>query len=120
LDTILERLPSPLERRVRHVVTENERVRETVAALTAGDDARLGALLNASHSSLRDDYEVSTPELDRLADLATAAGALGARLVGGGFGGSVIALGNRGGVKDLATRVLASYGGSGRLIAVVP
>jgi len=120
LDTILERLPSPLDRRVRHVLTENARVRGAVAALAARDDARLGALLDASHRSLRDDYEVSTPELDRLAELAASAGALGARLVGGGFGGSIIALATRGNAKDVSARVLESYGGSGRLIAVVP
>jgi len=121
LDTILERLPAPLDRRVRHVVTENERVREAVVALGARDDARLGELLNGSHRSLRDDYEVSTPELDRLVELSGVAGALGARLVGGGFGGSIIALGRRGGAKDLAARVLERYGrGRGRLIAVVP
>jgi galactokinase len=119
LDTILERLPSPLDRRVRHVVTENGRVREAVAALGAQDDARLGSLLSASHRSLRDDYEVSTPELDQLVELATAAGALGARLVGGGFGGSIIALAQRGRAKDLAARVLQTYE-SGQLVAVVP
>jgi galactokinase len=119
LDTILERLPPPLDRRVRHVVTENARVREAVAALGATDDARLGELLSASHRSLRDDYEVSTPELDRLVDLAAAAGALGSRLVGGGFGGSIIALGRRGGAKDLAAHVVDGYGG-GHLVAVVP
>jgi len=120
LDTILERLPSPLDRRVRHVVTENARVRDAVAALSAGDDATLGQVLSASHHSLRDDYEVSTTELDRLVELATAAGALGARLVGGGFGGSIIALGQRGGAKELAGRVLERYGGGGHLVAVVP
>jgi galactokinase len=119
LDTILERLPPPLDRRVRHVVTENARVRESGAALDARDDARLGELLNASHRSLRDDYEVSTPELDRLADLATEAGALGSRLVGGGFGGSIIALARRGAAKDLAAQVVHGYNG-GRLVAVVP
>jgi galactokinase len=120
LETVLERLPSPLDRRVRHVVTENARVREAVVAIGAHDDAKLGKLLSASHRSLRDDYEVSTPELDRLVDLATAAGALGARLVGGGFGGSIIALGQRGGGRDIAARVLGSYGGGVRLVAVVP
>jgi galactokinase len=119
LDTILERLPSPLDRRVRHVVTENARVGEAVAALGAKDDARLGVLLSASHRSLRDDYEVSTRELDQLVELAAAAGALGARLVGGGFGGSIIALAQRGRAKGLAARVLQGYGG-GRLVAVVP
>jgi len=119
LDTILDRLPPPLDRRVRHVVTENVRVREAVAALAAGDDTRLGELLSASHRSLRDDYEVSTPELDRLVDLAATAGALGSRLVGGGFGGSVIALGRRGRVRELAADVLDGYSG-GHLVAVVP
>jgi galactokinase len=119
LDSVLERLPSPLDRRVRHVLTENARVRAAVAAIGAQDDARLGALLSASHRSLREDYEVSTPELDRLVELAIAAGAFGARLVGGGFGGSVIALGRRGRAKDLAARVLEGYAG-GQLVAVVP
>jgi galactokinase len=119
LDTILERLPSPLDRRVRHVLTENARVREAVVALENHDIARLGGLLTASHRSLRDDYEVSTPELDRLVELASAAGALGARLVGGGFGGSIIALVPRGGAEDFAARVLGEFAG-GRLIAVVP
>jgi galactokinase len=119
LDAMLERLPSPLDRRVRHVVTENARVREAVVALGAKDDAKLGDLLNASHRSLRDDYEVSTPELDRLVELATTAGALGARLVGGGFGGSIIALGRRGSARELAARVIDRSAGA-RLVAVVP
>jgi len=120
VETILDRLPPPLDRRVRHVVTENARVRDAVVALGARDDARLGELLGASHRSLRDDYEVSTPELDRLVELAGAAGSLGARMVGGGFGGSIIALARRGAAKDLADRVLEDYGGRGHLVAVVP
>ncbi len=119
LDATLERLPPPLDRRARHVVTENARVRAAVAALGARDDAKLGELLSTSHRSLRDDYEVSTPELDQLVDLARAAGSPGARMVGGGFGGSIIALAQRGGGKELASRVLESYGG-GHLVAVVP
>jgi len=119
LDMILERLPPPLDRRVRHVITENGRVRDAVRALGARDDARLGELLSASHRSLRDDYEVSTPELDRLVELARAAGSPGARMVGGGFGGSIIALARRGDAKDLAARVLEDYRG-GHLVAVVP
>jgi galactokinase len=120
LDAALERLPPPLDRRVRHVVTENGRVLEAVAALGAQDDAALGRLLHASHLSLRDDYEVSTPELDHLVDLAASRGALGARLVGGGFGGSIIALAKAGVARELAARVLEGYGGAGRLVAVVP
>jgi galactokinase len=79
-------------RRARHVVSENARVLAAVAALRAGDLERLGPLLLASHQSLRDDFEVSTPELDTAVEAAMAAGALGARMTGGGFGGSAIAL----------------------------
>jgi galactokinase len=120
LDEMLERLPSPLDRRVRHVVTENARVRRAVDAVRANEDATLGELLSASHRSLRDDYEVSTPELDHLVQLATAAGAFGARMVGGGFGGSIIALTRRGEGRDLAAAVLQGYRGDGHLVAVVP
>ena len=87
------RLDDPvLRRRARHVVTENGRVKQAVALLTGGDLAGVGALLYASHSSLRDDFEVSWPEADVAVDAATAAGALGARMMGGGFGGSALAL----------------------------
>jgi galactokinase len=120
LDEIVERLPAPLDRRVRHVVTENARVRRAILALRAHDDAEVGELLNASHRSLRDDYEVSTPELDQLVEVAMAAGALGARLVGGGFGGSIIALARRGRGRELAAQVLEGYRGGGRFVAVVP
>jgi galactokinase len=119
LDTILERLPPPLDRRVRHVLTENARVRDAVAALGARDDKRLGELLCASHRSLRDDYQVSTSELDELVRFAIAGGALGARMVGGGFGGSIIALVARGGANALAAYVIDRYRG-GHLVAVVP
>jgi galactokinase len=82
-------------RRVRHVTTENERVRAMVKALEANDLGSLGELFAASHASLRDDYEVSTPTLDRVVDAALTAGALGARMTGGGFGGSVVVLAER-------------------------
>jgi galactokinase len=85
-------LPEPLGRRVRHVITENERADAAVAALEAGDPAALGWLLDASHSSLRDDFEVSVPEVERAVAACHDAGALGARIMGGGFGGSVLAL----------------------------
>ena len=85
-------LPAPLDRRVRHVITENERVDAAVAALAAADLAALGELLNASHASLRDDYEASVPEVERTVEALMGAGAAGARMVGGGFGGSVLAL----------------------------
>ena len=81
-----------LVRRVRHIVTENARVLRTVELLGAGRPAEIGPLLTASHASLRDDYEISCPELDAGVDSALAAGALGARMIGGGFGGSLIAL----------------------------
>ena len=87
------RLADPvLRRRARHVVTENERVERAAGLLTGGDLAGVGALLCASHASLRDDFEVSWPEADVAVDAAMAAGALGARMMGGGFGGSVLAL----------------------------
>lgn len=79
-------------RRARHVVTENQRVLETVRLLREQGPRSIGALLDASHASLRDDFQVSTPELDLAVETANAAGALGARMTGGGFGGSAIAL----------------------------
>ncbi|HEV2452400.1 MAG TPA: galactokinase [Streptosporangiaceae bacterium] len=81
-----------LRRRARHVITENQRVHATVALLRAGSPAAIGPLLTASHRSLRDDFEVSWPQADAAVEAALAAGALGARMMGGGFGGSVIAL----------------------------
>jgi galactokinase len=90
--TSIEGLPEPLLRRARHVVTEVVRVDQFVAALRANDWASLGPLLDASHASLRDDYEVSCAELDLAVAVAREAGAIGARMTGGGFGGSAIAL----------------------------
>jgi galactokinase len=87
-----ETLPDPLDRRVRHIVTENARVRDACAALRDGDLARLGELLDASHASLRDDYEISTAAVEAAVERCRAAGALGVRIMGGGFGGNVIAL----------------------------
>ena len=85
-------LPPPLDRRVRHVLNENHRVVQAADALSSGDYALLGRLMHESHLSLRDDYEVSVPALDRLVDDCLASGALGARLAGAGFGGCVVAL----------------------------
>jgi galactokinase len=79
-------------RRVRHVVTENARVKATVAALQAGAMKTVGRHLTASHRSMRDDYEITTPALDLAVEAALAAGALGSRMTGGGFGGSTITL----------------------------
>lgn len=79
-------------KRARHIVTENERVLESARALRAGDFERLGELMYASHASMRNDYEISTPELDLFVELAQDRGATGARLTGAGFGGCAIAL----------------------------
>ena len=92
LAAVLPQLPAELRPLVRHVVTENTRVTEAVAALEAGDPAALGPILTAGHHSLREDYRVSCPETDLAASSAVRAGALGARMTGAGFGGSVIAL----------------------------
>jgi galactokinase len=79
-------------RRVRHVVTENDRVLQTVDLLASQGPGAIGALLDASHASMRDDFEISCPELDLAVDTSRANGAIGARMTGGGFGGSAIAL----------------------------
>ncbi|MFN2431782.1 MAG: galactokinase [Gemmatimonadota bacterium] len=104
------RLPEPLARRVRHVVTENARVLEAADALRHADAAGLGRLFDASHASMRDDYEVSTPEVDLLVALArTDPEVLGARLTGGGFGGAVVLLTRRGAASDAAARAAGAY-----------
>jgi galactokinase len=85
-------LPEHLARRRRHVLSENARVDAAVRALASGDLGALGRLLDESHASLRDDFEVSWPEADRAVEAARDAGALGARMLGGGFGGAILAL----------------------------
>ena len=95
--------------RARHVVSENARVLEFAAALRAGDVNALGPLLLASHRSLRDDFEVSTPELDLLVEVLVDAGALGARLTGAGFGGCVVALVQRNHADDLVAKAVTRY-----------
>ena len=87
-----DRLPDPLALRVRHVITENARVDAAVTALDRGDFSELGRLLDASHASLRDCYAVSTPAVEDAIARLRSAGALGARIVGGGFGGHVLGL----------------------------
>lgn len=98
-------LDDELRRRARHVLTEERRVLETVGLLARRDMAGVGRLLTASHQSLRDDYEVSVPELDGLVAAALEGGALGARLTGAGFGGCVVALARADQVEDLVARV---------------
>ena len=89
----IDSLPEPLNRRARHVVTENGRVLATVAALRAGDLIDVGRLFYASHVSMRDDFEMSTPAVDALVETARSVhGVYGARLTGGGFGGAIVAL----------------------------
>jgi len=93
LGQTLDRLPDTrIRARARHVVTEIDRVRQTQALLRAGRMSEVGSVFNASHASMRDDFEISCAELDLAVETATAHGALGARMTGGGFGGSAIAL----------------------------
>jgi galactokinase len=104
------KLPPVVRKRCRHVVSENARVLEAVKALRAGDTSRLKTLLAASHFSLRDDYEVSCPELDALVDLALAHPAChGARLTGAGFGGSTVNLVDAGAVEAFSAVVSDGY-----------
>ncbi|MER6755716.1 galactokinase [Micromonospora echinofusca] len=96
-------------RRVRHVVTENQRVLDTVALLRAGRVREIGPLLTASHASMRDDFEITVPEIDTAVEAALAAGALGARMTGGGFGGCVLALVGAERADAVAAAVTAAY-----------
>lgn len=98
-----------LRRRARHVVTENARVLRTIEMLEQADLAAIGPILNAGHASLRYDLEVSCPELDHTVEVAVAAGAVGARQVGGGFGGSAIALVPAERVDAVRDSVTAAY-----------
>ncbi len=102
-------LPEPYGRRARHVVTENQRVLDGAKALEQGDIQRFGELMVASHISLRDDYEVSIPELDQLVEAELRHGAIGARLTGAGFGGSTVALVEESKYEDFKKGVLQDY-----------
>ena len=106
-----------VRRRARHVITEIERVREFDALLASGTVrehvAELGALLDASHDSLREDYEVTVPQLDLAVDTARQAGAHGARMTGGGFGGSTIALVEADRAQEIAETIAAAFDGAG-------
>jgi galactokinase len=105
-----EALPDIVRRRCRHVITEDARVMESVEALKAGDLARFGELINASHDSLRDDYEVSGPELDKLVEIARGVkGVYGSRLTGAGFGGCTVTLARPDAVERLERAVLDQY-----------
>ena len=103
-------LPEPLNRRARHVVTEDARVLAAVDAIQAGDLARMGELFYASHASMRDDYQVSVPEIDLIVELARARTDIyGARLTGGGFGGSVVMLAHAGTGRAAGEAIAAEY-----------
>jgi galactokinase len=113
LPSALAALPDDMmRRRVRHVATENQRVLATVSLLRSGAAADIGPLLTASHASLRDDYEVTVAELNVAVDAALAAGALGARMTGGGFGGCIIALVRVGDAGIIADAVSAAFAGN--------
>ena len=117
----VERLADPLGRRARHVITEDERVLEAVDALERADLPRLGELFRLSHESMRDDFEVSVPDVDLLVELAQADDAVsGARMTGGGFGGSVVILARRGQGRAAGERVAREYAArSGRTPSVL-
>ena len=106
----LEPLDPLLRRRARHVITENQRVLDAVAALRRGDAGQLGRLMNESHASMRDDYQTSTPEIDTLVAIARAHDAVfGARLTGGGFGGAIVAIVRAGAAADVSEHVVREY-----------
>ncbi len=100
-------------RRVRHVVTENQRVLDAVRILREDGPRSIGALLDASHVSMRDDFEISVPELDLAVDTARAAGAIGARMTGGGFGGAAIALVDHERLSSVAAAVENAFADAG-------
>jgi galactokinase len=111
-------------RRVRHVITENQRVLDTLSALREGNLAALGRLLLESHASMRDDFEISVAELDLAVETALATGAIGARMTGGGFGGAAIAIIHKDKLSELETNCLAAFAKTGfktpRVFSVTP
>ena len=126
LDAALARLGDDEEavRLVRHVVTEDERVEKVVALLEAGETRAIGPVLIAGHASLRDDFRISCPELDLVVDTALASGALGARMTGGGFGGSAIVLAEASDVDTITKAVEEAFASGGyaapRVFEAVP
>jgi galactokinase len=126
-DVSIDELPAALDklgddvlrRRIRHVVTENDRVARTVDRLRRDDITGIGALLTASHRSLQQDYQVSCPELDMAVETALEAGAVGARMTGGGFGGSAIALTPTSLVGTIVRQVTRAFEGLGFLEPVL-
>ncbi|MDO5026007.1 MAG: galactokinase [Trueperella sp.] len=109
----LARLDAEMQPYVRHVITEIDRVRQVADLLTAGEIRKIGPLFDASHNSLRDDYRVSSAELDLAVDTARAHGALGARMTGGGFGGSAIALVAASDSENIASAIANAFAAHG-------
>ena len=106
----IDDLPNPLNRRARHVVTENARVLETVDALGRGNLTEVGRLFFESHASMRDDFEVSVPPVDALVETARAMnGVYGARLTGGGFGGAIVAITDRGRAAAIGAAITVQH-----------
>jgi galactokinase len=106
----LASLPPTLARRARHIVSENQRVVSAVAALQAGDAAGLGQLMGESHVSMRDDYEISTPDVDALVAIGQQHPDIyGARMTGGGFGGAVVFIAKAGAAPDAAQAIRDEY-----------
>ena len=126
LDAALARLGDDEEvrRLVRHVVTEDERVERVVALLESGETRAIGPVLTEGHASLRDDFRISCPELDLVVDTALASGALGARMTGGGFGGSAIVLAEAADVDTVTKAVEEAFAAAGftapRVFEAVP
>ena len=114
----LSTLDAPLGSRARHVVTENLRTQMGVTALAANDPARFGALMTQSHASARDDYQITLPETDAMVEMALAAGALGARQTGGGWGGCIVALAAEGRVAQVCATSVDSFRAA-RILAVI-
>ncbi len=113
---VVEGLPDPvLRRRARHVVTENMRVMSSVGAIGDRDWEALAQLLDASHTSMRDDFEISCVELDLAVETARTAGALGARMTGGGFGGSAVALVAESAVPEVRSAVTEAFARGGHV-----
>ena len=114
LDAALARLPDAvMRRRVRHVVTENARVLAAADLLRAGRVADLAPLLDASHASMRDDFEITVPTVDLAVETARARGAFGARMTGGGFGGCIIALVSAGTSAEVAAGIAERFATAG-------
>ena len=113
-ESVLRGIKNPVDaRRARHILTENRRVAEVVSALDDSDFAKVGEIFTASHASMRDDFEITTDHIDLITDTAVQAGALGARMTGGGFGGCVIALAQADHGTVVAAAVRRAVAGAG-------